>query len=115
MVANGETPLYVSEHPALAGLDIPRTGRAGRAGALVTKTLLFAGEGPGMYAEPREAGGKMLRAYDKQNGAILSELELPGNQTSVPMSYEHGGKQYVLLAVGLRQQPGEIVALAVPE
>ena len=115
MVANGETPQYVREHPALAGLDIPRTGRGGRAGVLVTKTLLFAGEGPGMYAEPREAGGKMLRAYDKRTGEILGELELPGNQTSVPMSYEHAGKQYVLLAVGLREQPGEIVALALTE
>ncbi|HVS15116.1 MAG TPA: PQQ-binding-like beta-propeller repeat protein [Thermoanaerobaculia bacterium] len=115
MVANGETPPSVREHPALAGLDIPPTGRAGRAGALVTRTLLFAGEGPGMYAEPREAGGPMFRAYDKATGEVIAELELPGNQTSVPMSYEHGGRQYVLVAVGLRGEPGELVALALPE
>ena len=115
MVANGETPQYVREHPALAGIDIPRTGRGGRAGALVTRTLLFVGEGPGMYAEPKGAGGPMLRAYDKATGEILTEIELPANQTSVPMSYEHDGRQYVLLAVGLRRVHGAIVALALPE
>jgi quinoprotein glucose dehydrogenase len=114
MVANGDTPPSVRDHPALAGLDIPPTGRGGRAGVLATRTLLFAGEGPGMYAEPRESGGPILRALDKQTGEILAEIELPGNQTSVPMSYEHEGRQYVLLAVGIRREPAEIVALALP-
>ena len=40
MVPNGNTPKYVREHPALQGLEIPRTGQAGRAGAMTTKTLL---------------------------------------------------------------------------
>jgi quinoprotein glucose dehydrogenase len=115
MVPNGETPQYVREHPALAGITIPKTGRGGRAGAMVTKTLLFAGEGPGLYAEPREAGGRMFRAYDKATGEIVAEIELPMNQTGVPMSYEHEGRQYVVLGIGLRDQPGELVALALPE
>ncbi len=115
MVANGETPQFVRDHPALVGVEIPRTGRAGRAGVLVTRTLLFAGEGPGMYAEPEGAGGPMFRAFDKATGEIVSELELPANQTSVPMSYEHKGRQYVLIAVGARNVHGSIVALALPE
>ncbi len=115
MVANGETPDYVKEHPALEGLDIPPTGRGGRAGALVTKTLLFAGEGPGMYAEPKASGGTILRAFDKSDGSILAEHELPNNQTSLPMTYEHEGRQYVLIAVGQRREHGEIVAFALPE
>ena len=57
----------------------------------------------------------MLRAYDKATGAIVAEIELPNNQTSVPMSYEHEGRQYVLLAVGARRVAGEFVALALPE
>jgi quinoprotein glucose dehydrogenase len=115
MVANGETPPSVRDHPALAGLDIPPTGRAGRAGLMVTKTLVFAGEGPGMYAEPQESGGNVFRALDKQTGETLAEIELPANQSSVPMSYEHRGKQYVLVAVGQRREPGRIVALALPD
>ncbi len=112
---NGETPEYVRNHPALAGIDVPRTGQAGRAGAMVTRTLLFVGEGSGMYAEPRGSGGPMLRAYDKRTGTLVAEIELPHNQTGVPMSYEHEGRQYVLLAVGARRVAGEFVALALPE
>ncbi len=115
MVPNGETPEYVRNHPALAGVEIARTGQAGRAGGMVTRTLLFVGEGPGMYAEPKGSGGRMLRAYDKETGDVVAEIELPNNQTSVPMSYEHEGRQYVLLAVGARRVAGEFVALALPE
>jgi hypothetical protein len=56
----------------------------------------------------------MLRAYDKATGAVISEFELPGNLTSVPMSYMVDGQQYILVAVGLRRVAGEFVALAVP-
>src|SRR5688500_13286786 len=38
-VAHGETPNNVRNHPALKGLNIPRTGGVGRIGTLVTKTL----------------------------------------------------------------------------
>ena len=115
MVANGETPEYVRDHPALADVDIPKTGRPGRAGGMVTKSLLFVGEGPGMYAEGKGGGGPMLRAYDKETGAIISELQLPMNQTSVPMSYEHAGRQYLLMAVGERRAHGRYIAMALPE
>ena len=43
-VAHGETPDNVRNHPALEGLDIPRTGQTGSVGTLVTKTLVIAGE-----------------------------------------------------------------------
>ena len=38
-VPHGETPDNIKNHPALKGLNIPRTGRPGIAGTLVTKTL----------------------------------------------------------------------------
>ena len=38
-VPHGETPDVVRNHPALKGMNIPRTGRTGTAGTLVTKTL----------------------------------------------------------------------------
>ena len=51
-IAHGATPDLVRNHPALRGLDIPRTGRTGGAGGssggigtLTTKTLVMSGEG----------------------------------------------------------------------
>ena len=112
-VPNGDAPDYVKEHPALAGIDVGRTGRPDRGGLLVTRTLLFAGEGGGMYAA-FGSGGNKLRAHDKATGEIVAEIELPANQTGLPMTYMHEGTQYVVVAVGARGTPGELVALALP-
>ena len=38
-IAHGDTPDNIKNHPALKGLNIPRTGRQGRIGVLTTKTL----------------------------------------------------------------------------
>lgn len=104
-VANGMTPAAVANHPDLQGLDIPRTGVATRAGLLVTPTLLFAGEGTG--------GGAWLHVHDKATGAVIRDVELPGAQTGLPMTYVWGGRQYVVLAVGDGTSAAEIVALSV--
>ena len=114
MRPNGDTPDCVKNHPALAGLDIPPTGKAERGGILVTKTLVFAGEGSGLFAAPRETGGPMFRAHDKLTGEVVSELALPANQSGLPMSYLVDGKQYIVVAVGARNHPAELVALSLP-
>jgi hypothetical protein len=49
MIANGDAPDYVKAHPAFAGVTLPRTGRPERSGLVVTRTLLFAGEGAGLH------------------------------------------------------------------
>ena len=103
MAVNGDTPDDIKNNPALAGLTIPPTGKASRATLLVTKTLLFAGEGYG--------GAPILRAYDKATGAVVAELPLPGAASSKPMTYMLNGKQYLVLAVG-RDMPAELVAFA---
>ena len=114
MVPNGDTPDYVKNHPALKGITLPRTGRPGAAGILVTKTLLLAGEGSGFY-DPRGAGGPMFRAYDKKTGAIVGEIELPANQSGIPMTYAINGRQYLVVAVGAIGRPAELVALSLPK
>jgi quinoprotein glucose dehydrogenase len=106
MIANADTPSEIADHPALEGLDIPRTGRASRSGLLVTRTLLFSGEG--------EGGRPVLRAHDKATGEILAEIALPGAQTGMPMTYVWNGRQYVVVAVGDGENAAEIVALALP-
>ena len=113
MVPNGDTPDCVKNHPALDGLDIPPTGKAERGGILVTKTLVFAGEGSGLFAAPRGSGGPMFRAYDKQSGKVIAELELPANQSGLPMTYMTNGTQYIVMAVSGRGHPSELVAIAV--
>ena len=113
MMANGEVPDYVREHPALEGVALPRTGRPERVGLLVTKTLLFAGEGSGLFGM-YGGGGPLLRAHDKATGEILSEFELPAHQTGVPMTYMHEGVQYIVVAVGKREHSAELVALRLP-
>jgi glucose dehydrogenase len=56
---------------------------------MVTKTMLFLGEGgnANIVALPPLGGGKMFRAYDKTNGNVLWETELPGGTTGAPMTY----------------------------
>ncbi|MXX55173.1 MAG: pyrroloquinoline quinone-dependent dehydrogenase [Gemmatimonadetes bacterium] len=113
-VPNGDAPDYVKDHPALEGIDVGRTGRPDRGGLLVTRTLLFAGEGGGMFAA-FGSGGNRFRAHDKASGEMLAEIELPANQTGLPMTYMHEGRQYIVVAVGARRHPAELVALALPE
>lgn len=113
MVPNGDTPDWIKNHPALKGINFPPTGRYEHSGILVTKTLVFAGEGSGLFAVAPGSGGPMFRAYDKGTGQVISEFTLPANQSGVPMSYMLNGKQYIVVAVGAVGHPGEFVALTV--
>jgi quinoprotein glucose dehydrogenase len=106
MIANGGTPARIADNPLLANVDFPPTGHATRAVLLVTKTLLFAGEGYG--ADP------VLHVLDKGTGQKIVDIELPAPATGLPMTYMRGGKQYVVVPVGARGHAAELVALALP-
>ncbi|HEU4690914.1 MAG TPA: PQQ-binding-like beta-propeller repeat protein [Vicinamibacterales bacterium] len=106
-IPNGDTPPAVKNNPALKGLTIPRTGSPSQAGLLVTKTMLFAGEGAG--------GQPFFHAYDKATGAEIWQTPIPGPQTSLPMTYLHQGRQFVV--VGVRGPTGsgaQLIAFALP-
>jgi quinoprotein glucose dehydrogenase len=77
------------------------------AGLVVTKTLLFSGEGPG--------GEPWFRAYDKKTGEVVAEIELPARSNHPPMTYMHNGKQYFVVPVASAGHPAELVALALPD
>ena len=77
---------------------------------LATKTLLFIGEGTG-----GAGASPIYRAVDKATGEILHEMELPDNQTGLPMTYEHDGKQYIAMWIGGSGQPTELIAYALPD
>jgi quinoprotein glucose dehydrogenase len=112
-IPNGNGP---RDHPAIKHLNLPPLGQPGRASPLVTKTLLFIGEGgrAGVPLLPKYGGGKMFRAYDKTTGRIVHEMELPGGTTGAPMTYMLNGKQYLVVAIGWDDLPGELIALVLP-
>jgi quinoprotein glucose dehydrogenase len=112
-IAHGETPEAVRNNAALKGLNIPRTGRAGVVGSLVTKTLLISGEA-GFGPTPTGARGAMLRAYDKANGKEVGAVYIPAPQSGSPMTYMLNGKQYLVLAVSGSNYSGELIAFKVP-
>src|SRR3954471_20412867 len=111
-IAHGDTPDNVKNHPALKGIDIPRTGRPGRIGVLATKTLLIAGEGG--FATTPNGRGAMLRAYDKATGNEVGAVYMPAPQTGSPMTYLYNGKQYIVVAVSGAGYSGELIAFKLP-
>ncbi len=114
MVPNGEAPDYVKEHPAMKGIDLSKAGRPSRALLMVTKTLLFGGDGNNLWASAAGAGGNTFRAYDKKTGKTIHEMQLPAMMTGVPMTYMANGRQFIVVAVGATGVPAELVALALP-
>ena len=107
--AHGETPDEIRNHPALKGLNIPRTGRVGRIGTLTTKSLVIAGEG-GLFTLPDGRRGAMLRAYDKATGEDAGAVYMPAPQTGSPMTYMLDGKQYIVVPVSTATYGAELIA-----
>ncbi|UWX54948.1 c-type cytochrome [Maribacter litopenaei] len=67
------------------------TGTENYGGAVVTENgLLF-------IAATRDG---FFRAYDKENGLLLWEYELPAPAFATPAMYEFNGKQYIAIACG---------------
>src|SRR5687768_7799224 len=108
-IAHGETPDNIRNHAALKGLTIPRTGRQGRIGTLVTKTLVIAGEG-GFFTAPNGRRGAMLRAYEKPTGREVGAVYMPAPQTGSPMTYLLNGRQYLTVSIGGAAYSGELLA-----
>jgi quinoprotein glucose dehydrogenase len=113
-VPHGETPETIRNHPLLKGMAIPRTGRPGMVGTLVTRTLLIAGE-PGFGPTPSGQRGSLLRAYDKATGKDVGAVYMPAPQTGSPMTYTLNGRQYLVVAISGGSYSGELVAFRLPE
>jgi len=123
MIPNGDGP---RNHPAIRHLDLGPLGTPGRPAPLLTKTLLFLGEGstnrPGgsrvMEGMPPEIvtnyGGRWFRAYDKATGDVVWQTELPAGTIAPPVTYLFEGKQFLLLSSGDVNTPGEFLAFALP-
>jgi quinoprotein glucose dehydrogenase len=81
----------LGEYPALKERGVPQTGTENFGGTIVTAGgLVFI------------AGTKdeKFRAFDKQNGNVLWEAQLPAGGYATPATYAVAGKQYVVIAAG---------------
>jgi quinoprotein glucose dehydrogenase len=113
-IAHGETPDVVRDHPALKGLDIPRTGQTTyNVGTLITKTLVIAGDGQ-VTTTADHPRGALLHAYDKATGKEVGSVYLPAPQSGSPMTYMVDGKQYIVVAVSGGAYSGEYIAFTLP-
>jgi glucose dehydrogenase len=108
------------DHPALKDLNLPPLGASSHAslsggGPLVTRTLLFVnqvqirGDGPGLSTTEF-----FMRAFDKKTGAVVWEYKMSEPPFGTPMTYEHKGKQYVVVAAGGGGTPAKLVAFGLP-
>src|SRR5258705_12972353 len=124
MVPNADGP---RDTPAIKHLTLPPLGNPGRSAPLVTRTLLFIGEGsPAMAGNgPRLPagmpatispgyGGNGFKALDKARGATLRRTQLPAGTTGAPVTYLAQCKPYIGLAVGDDQHAPEWIALGLP-
>ncbi len=111
-IAHGDTPDNIKNHPALKGLNIPRTGRQGRIGVLTTKTLVIAGEG-GMVTTASGQRGALLRAYNKATGADAGSVYMPAPQTGSPMTYTLNGRQHIAVAISAPGYGAELLTFRV--
>ena len=101
-VPHGETPDNIRNHPALKGLNIPRTGQHGSLGLMVTKTLVVLGDRQ-VTTPPGRPRGAMLRAYDKLTGRKVAEVWMPAGTDRVADDL-HGRRQAVHHRRGRRRQ-----------
>lgn len=79
------------ETPELKAKGLPQTGADSYGGPVITASgLLFIG------------GTKdgFFRIYDKKNGKLLREIQLPAAAFATPSTYEVKGKQYLVIACG---------------
>jgi len=113
MIPNGQPPDDIKNAPALKGIDTSKFGNPERALLLATKTLLFSADATGL-TPVNGSYASTLRALDKKTGETIAEFKLPAHATGVPMTYLAKGKQYIVIAVGGRGEPAELVALAEP-
>ena len=100
----------LGEYKELTERGIPQTGTENYGGPIVTAGgLIFIGA----------SRDKTFRAFDRQNGKVLWEHELPFDGTATPSTYSIDGKQYVVISAGnTKMKPihgGTLVAFALPD
>jgi len=104
----------LGEYPALASQGIKNTGTENYGGPLVTRG--------GLVFIAATNFDRKFRAFDKRTGKLLWETLLPFSGNATPITYEIGGKQYVVIFAnggkagrGPGKAGGVYVAFALPK
>jgi quinoprotein glucose dehydrogenase len=101
----------LGEYPELTARGIPQTGTENFGGSIVTKGgLVFIGG----------TRDERFHAFDKQNGRLLWETQLPAGGYATPATYSVAGRQFVAIPASgggkLRTRTADsIVAFALPQ
>ena len=101
-VPHGDGP---RDHPHLKGLNLPPLGASSHTflssgGPLVTKTLLFINQVQTRPDGRLSSTEFFMRAFDKKTGAVVWEYRMTEPPFGTPMTYLHGGRQYIVVATG---------------
>ena len=113
----GQTSDRITNHPRLAGVDIPNTGGAGWSIQMVMGDLLVQTRALSWgTTQVRPDAPLELHARDKMTGEILGTIDLPAPGQYGMMTYMHEGKQYIVVQIGSVQTdyPGALVASTLP-
>ncbi len=108
MIPHGDGPRQRVQE--LTGKDPGPLGGGG-GGPLLTKTLLFVGQGAAGRGGRAKGGANVIRAFDKADGHVVAEVVLPASPSGTPMTYLAGGKQYIVVATN----DSKLVALRLPD
>jgi quinoprotein glucose dehydrogenase len=105
----------LGEYPELAAAGMKNTGSENYGGPIVT--------GGGLVFIGATNFDRKFRAFDSRTGELLWETLLPYSGNATPITYEAGGRQFVVIAVGggrnrpgtPQQSGGVYVAFALPK
>ncbi len=56
----------------------------------------------------------LVNAVDLATGEMLWEKELPSGVSAAPMTYEHEGRQFIVMAISEQGNENELIAFALP-
>lgn len=103
MITSGETPDQLKNNPALAGVDIGRTGAGNLVPMVITPSMLI-------YSGI-DSDGKtpLLYAINKATGEQIDRIEAPAVSRYGMSSWIHEGHQYLILQTG-----SKLTAMALP-
>jgi quinoprotein glucose dehydrogenase len=112
--------------PSLRALGVSgQLGFPTRSWALLTKNVMIVVQS-GFFSAPRlnlalrrriadlNDFDPKLWVYDKADGAMLAEIDLPANAVGAPITYMAGGKQFVAFPTGGGPLTEELIAVALP-
>jgi quinoprotein glucose dehydrogenase len=104
-------------HPLLKDLTLPPLGdRMQNVSVMLTRTLVFVGVIPqgALPGSDADVPRKLIYVFDKASGALVRAIDMDGFSSAAPMTYLHGGRQFIVTATGSGPN-SELVAFSLPQ